>query len=188
MVERLLPDMRVGVEVGVREGFFSEHILKHTPETFTLYGIDKCMLQRTQKLRDKYKQRWQPNECESPDCATKFPREFFDFIYLDSDHSYEHVKRELQIWWTRLKPGGIISGHDYTNVNNPSEGEYGVVQAVDEFCTQFSLRCYLTGFGKTDKISRHKWERQNSIQIQRMFDKKPHKEFEIPSFYMRKPD
>lgn len=37
----------------------------------------------------------------------------FDFVFLDDDHSYEHVKAELQVWESKIKAGGYIGGHDF---------------------------------------------------------------------------
>lgn len=51
-----------------------------------------------------------------------------DCIYVDADHSYEAVKRNLVDWYPFLKSGGVIAGHDYNKKVFP-----GVVQAVDEF-------------------------------------------------------
>ncbi len=35
-----------------------------------------------------------------------------DFIFIDADHRYESIKEDLDIWWPKLKVGGIICGHD----------------------------------------------------------------------------
>ena len=37
----------------------------------------------------------------------------FDFIYLDGAHDYVNVKKELFLYWPKVKPGGVIAGHDY---------------------------------------------------------------------------
>jgi predicted O-methyltransferase YrrM len=35
-----------------------------------------------------------------------------DFLFLDGDHSYEGVKMDFDIWFPKLKSGGIIAMHD----------------------------------------------------------------------------
>jgi predicted O-methyltransferase YrrM len=39
--------------------------------------------------------------------------EYFDLIYIDADHSYESVLHDIKISLSKLKRGGIMSGHDY---------------------------------------------------------------------------
>jgi len=62
--------------------------------------------------------------------SAKFRNGMFDFIYIDADHAYEAVKKDLENWFPKLRPGGIIAGHDYTD---DFFVEIGVIKAVDEF-------------------------------------------------------
>jgi predicted O-methyltransferase YrrM len=64
-------------------------------------------------------------------CSLKFPLfsdEYLDYIYLDGNHSYEHVIREIPKYWKVLKTGGMISGD---NFEMP-----GVQNAVMDFCRE----------------------------------------------------
>jgi hypothetical protein len=36
-----------------------------------------------------------------------------DFVYIDGNHRYDHVKNDILKSLTRVKPDGIIAGHDY---------------------------------------------------------------------------
>ena len=45
----------------------------------------------------------------------KYPDGYFDFIYLDALHTHEAVKTEIFTWWKKVRPGGILAGHDYCN-------------------------------------------------------------------------
>ena len=36
-----------------------------------------------------------------------------DWLFVDADHTYEGVTADIVAWWPKLKPGGLISGHDY---------------------------------------------------------------------------
>lgn len=53
-----------------------------------------------------------------------------DFVFLDDHHEYESVLAEIRAWLPRLKPGGIIAGHDI-NQHYP-----GVERAVREAITE----------------------------------------------------
>ena len=56
---------------------------------------------------------------------------YFDLIFIDADHRYEHVKQDIESWLPKIRKGGILAGHDYLH---PKEGtsSCGVKQAVDE--------------------------------------------------------
>lgn len=64
----------------------------------------------------------------SLEASTRYEDEYFDFIYIDGNHKYEHCKNDLNAWWSKVKKGGILAGHDYINVR-----DFGVIQAVEEF-------------------------------------------------------
>jgi hypothetical protein len=53
----------------------------------------------------------------------------FDLIFIDANHDYPMVRRDIQIWQRHLHRQGILSGHDY------SPQFPGVVRAVDELGT-----------------------------------------------------
>jgi hypothetical protein len=79
----------------------------------------------------------------SQNILSNFNDRYFDLIYIDGDHSYEGVKRDLEISFNKIKKGGYICGHDYSKGMFPS-----VVNAVDEFCKDKSLEIkYLTEDG-----------------------------------------
>jgi cephalosporin hydroxylase len=45
--------------------------------------------------------------------VNKFDDNSIDFIYIDGNHSYESVTKDLQLYLPKIKKGGFISGHDY---------------------------------------------------------------------------
>ena len=82
---------------------------------------------------------------EFSDKASKsFPDEYFDFIYLDADHTYEGIKRDLNCWYPKVKNGGILSGHDYIDgdltLRLGHSVRFGVVDAVEEFKKQKNIQ------------------------------------------------
>ena len=36
----------------------------------------------------------------------------FDAVFIDGNHSYEYVKKDLENYWSKVKPGGIVALHD----------------------------------------------------------------------------
>lgn len=53
----------------------------------------------------------------------------FDLVFIDANHEYIHVKQDILSWLPKVRPGGILAGHDY----DPEIPMFsGVKQAVDE--------------------------------------------------------
>lgn len=65
--------------------------------------------------------------------ANEFEDESVDFVFIDADHKYESVVKDIQSWLPKIKKGGMISGHDFTQ---PSAG---VKRAVEELLPGFKL-------------------------------------------------
>lgn len=51
----------------------------------------------------------------SVEAAKRFADGFLSFVYLDGNHSYEAVTEDLNAWWPKIRPGGIMGGHDFLN-------------------------------------------------------------------------
>ena len=58
--------------------------------------------------------------------ATRFEDGFFDCVFIDADHSYAGCRADILAWRSKVRPGGLLCGHDYAN----KAGE--VKLAVDE--------------------------------------------------------
>lgn len=68
---------------------------------------------------------------DSAYAAQYFDDHSLDFVFVDADHSYQGVLRDLLAWKNKVRSGGILAGHDYY-IAWP-----GVMQAVDElFCPE----------------------------------------------------
>jgi len=75
----------------------------------------------------------------------EFEDEFFDFIFIDAEHSYEGVARDISDWYPKVKEGGVLCGHDYVEFTAKGElGEYdfGVIKAVDEFVEKNNIKTF----------------------------------------------
>ena len=55
-----------------------------------------------------------------------------DFVYIDALHYYEDVREDIELWYPKVRKGGILAGHDYLDGWAPNY-VYGVKSAVDEF-------------------------------------------------------
>jgi len=74
-----------------------------------------------------------PIPMASTEAAKLFKSQSLMMVFIDANHSYEAVLQDLQAWWPKICPGGMICGHDYVPTHPNSIN--GVVKAVDEFFT-----------------------------------------------------
>jgi len=70
----------------------------------------------------------------SEQAAPLFPDQSFDYVYVDGNHKYESVKKDLELWFSKVKKGGTFAGHDF---NKP---HLGVAKAVLEFSKEHNLK------------------------------------------------
>lgn len=63
----------------------------------------------------------------------KLPDNSVDYIYVDADHSYNSVIKDIEALKNKVKQDGIIQFNDYTCFDIYSLQPYGVYKAVNEF-------------------------------------------------------
>jgi GR25 family glycosyltransferase involved in LPS biosynthesis len=51
---------------------------------------------------------------DSSHLASLYADNTLDFVFLDGDHSYEGITKDIQAWLPKLKPGGILAGDDFS--------------------------------------------------------------------------
>tara|TARA_B110000503_G_scaffold142564_1_gene239766 strand:+ start:3002 stop:3574 length:573 start_codon:yes stop_codon:yes gene_type:complete len=66
--------------------------------------------------------------------AIKFQDNSVDFVYVDADHRYESVMKDLEAWYPKIKLGNYFGGDDYT------KGHPGVCKAVQEFFSKKNIK------------------------------------------------
>lgn len=133
----------VVAEIGVFKGDFSQKILKYSNPS-KLHLIDSWSSKRYNvsffnKIKEKFKSEINDNQIEihrklSVEAAKDFKKDYFDWIYIDSDHLYKVTKEELEAYADLVKKDGVIAGHDYAMGNWDRMLKYGVIEAVNEFC------------------------------------------------------
>ena len=78
---------------------------------------------------------------DSIEASKKYEDNSIDFVFIDANHDYDYVKKDIEAWFPKVKTGGVIAGHDY------HKHWKGVVKAVDEFFLEkdvlFSEVCWI---------------------------------------------
>ncbi len=149
-----LPKNGVLAELGVDKGDFSESILrKCKPEKLHLVDIwatEEYSQKKRKLVEEKFKEEIESGIVEiniglSVDVGAGFEDNYFDWIYIDTDHTYQNTINELEIWSSKIKEGGIIAGHDFIVGYWDGMVRYGVIEAVYEFCSKHNWEIlYLT--------------------------------------------
>jgi predicted O-methyltransferase YrrM len=121
----------VMVEVGVDTGKTTFYLLDNIPD-LKIYAIDTNVKKfYNLEVKEKYKDRLIPIEGNSHIVADKIPDNFADIIFIDADHSYESVKKDIVKYTPKLKSKGLMTGHD---IDYP-----GVNKAVNEIIKDYDV-------------------------------------------------
>lgn len=126
-----------GVEVGVLRGINANRLLQAKPQLLLHlvdnWNVGDLVTDSPSQIRTQARRRlkWAEDrivwhECRSLRAAGRFSHRSLDFVYLDSNHEFNHLKTEIHYWAKAIKEGGILAGHDYGHPDYP-----GVALAVD---------------------------------------------------------
>lgn len=146
----------IGVELGVQKAEYSEHILKNWN------GRELVLIDIWRELpRDSYNdvanvaQEGQKHNLSiafdkiypfgeratiirapGERAVALFEDNSLDFVYIDANHRYDAVRKDLGMWYHKVKKGGYLCGHDYPY--------HEVKRAVDEFCTDNGFEMFIS--------------------------------------------
>jgi len=160
----ILPKESVGAEIGVHLGEFSKQILDAISprelhlidpwehQTSSIYktawygggaiGGQTELDERYASVIETFSQNIYDQQVKvhrgySTDILQKFQDQYFDWVYIDGNHLYEYVKKDIELSLQKVKSGGYITGDDY------GEGGWwqgGVKKAVDEFANNQAVQ------------------------------------------------
>lgn len=87
----------------------------------------------------------------SMNALADFKNGSLDFVYIDGDHRFPYVAEDIYHWYAKVRRGGIISGHDYYNVDSGANNVlFHVKSIVDAFIETFYIpNFYIFGPSQT---------------------------------------
>lgn len=166
----------VFVEIGTHVGDFADFILENSVQS-TLYCIDpytsyndyddainnttgdNAYKHTYNRLKNKYGDRVIFIRKFSTDAINDIPNEI-DFLYIDGNHRYSYVLKDLIGFYPKVKKNGCIVGDDAVDTDNFTRnengdvlitwspgcfGNYGVIKAFNEFCKNNNLNGVIIG-------------------------------------------
>jgi predicted O-methyltransferase YrrM len=144
---------RTGAEIGTYSGSFAITLSINNPG-FKLYCIDAWATYDGLNdytdagyLADIFKlatRRLKPyKDIEiirelSMDAVKRFEDESLDFVYIDANHEFPYVAEDIFYWEKKVKPDGIVSGHDYLQIPR-EDGLIQVKEVVHAYTEAFNV-------------------------------------------------
>jgi len=144
-VSAMLVNPRQGAEIGVERGHFTEYMLEAFPQLHMI-AVDPWRAEGDfadwpmVKIAEEFKQRMTSYQdrltvlrMTSLAASLEVANGSLDFVFIDAAHDFENVRMDIQTWRPKVKPGGLLIGHDF------SPKYPGVAQAVSELLQVFAV-------------------------------------------------
>jgi hypothetical protein len=157
---------KVGAEIGVEQGRYSEVLLRANPG-LKLFCVDAWA--RYSKYRDHVSQEKLDGFCRateerlkqfdavlvraySADAARQFRKDSLDFVYIDANHSLPFVIQDIHLWSEKVRPGGIVAGHDYIRYVR-EQIQCHVVEAVHAWVRSYRIAPWFILGPRSEKLN-----------------------------------
>lgn len=130
-------------EIGCQLAGLSDLVL-HEFENSNVYSIDITNHNPSviTNLQNKFPNRFKFMLESSLESYENFEDGFFDIIYIDTDpHKYDQLKKEIELWFPKVKNNGILSFHDYDHICHPD-----VTVCLDEYCNDHNFELIKTEY------------------------------------------
>lgn len=135
---------RLGVEVGTDHGKYAQQLCEGIPglkltcvDPYLAYteGANTHTQEEVDQIAQEAVHRLIPyhafvNKMTSMEAVKNVQDNSLDFVFIDGNHDYEHVLEDITEWTKKVKPGGIVCGHDY---KVDPVNKYGVIEAVTKY-------------------------------------------------------
>ena len=160
-----------GAEIGVERGLYTEELCKANPQA-TIYAIDAWEAYSgyrehvSQGKLDNFYQDTKERMASYPGCkiirayskdaAAQFKPESLDWVYIDANHDFVQVVNDISVWSRRVRPGGIVAGHDYRKDKGPAA--FHVPFAVQGYTQSYRVSPWFVLRG--DKSASWMWVKQ----------------------------
>lgn len=142
----------IGVEVGFWKGDFGKLMLDNDPrlhwiavDPYEEYGKRRRKQPQWDGIYEKVRNKLSVHEGRitfirerSENGVAKVP-DNVHFVWIDGNHDYDVVKKDIELYEKKVRSGGILSGHDYHHQR--------IKDAVDEYAEEHGRELHLeTGF------------------------------------------
>lgn len=146
-----LGDNIIGCELGVHVGSNVVYFFENLPNIKKLIAIDPYLpyddrvvggVLVTQEMQNHTKWLFEENTKEyadrielisktSDDACSLIEDNSLDYIFIDGDHNYSAVIKDVRNYYSKVKSGGIFAGHDIQCID--------IQRALIEFCGEINF-------------------------------------------------
>ena len=84
---------------------------------------------------------------DSSEAIRGLPDRHFDVMYIDANHQYEYVLRDMMQSRKKLKPGGVLLMNDFYEGPGGAEQNLGVLGAVNTFVKRYDFQYLAMSYG-----------------------------------------
>lgn len=136
------------VELGVGRGWSTVAFLaalSGTNKKLLSFDIDPVRYSAVVKASglspDVLARYWDFKVSDSTEASEKLVDGSVSLLFVDTTHTYAKTKEELEAWLPKMRPDGVICGHDYYLYEHPAWASVsGVHTAVNEFAERYKAR------------------------------------------------
>ncbi|KAF4683195.1 hypothetical protein FOZ60_009519 [Perkinsus olseni] len=124
VVDRLFTDLGKSpkgsfVEVGMACGPNGRVLLDRYDDLVHYIAMDPNLDENVLRAFGKYHDRAKILPITSSEVAEMVADESIDMVFIDGPHTYQNVKNDLRLWYPKVAPMGVVSGHDFTCQHPP---------------------------------------------------------------------
>ncbi len=139
---KYLPTKGTVAEVGTLRGEFAKDILSiATPAKFHIIDKDFTQFDRAHFSEHIKNNAVVLHEGDSSSILGQFPDRSFDWVYIDADHTFEGVRKDIISSLKIIKESGYLVFNDYTAYSSLEKCQYGVMRAVNDLCLDENFEC-----------------------------------------------
>ena len=132
---------KTGAEIGVLKGDYSQVLCHCIPnlklkmiDPWVPFGRNYSTMRRIEGCMERARSKTNGFDVEmirkkSLEAVIDVPDKSLDFVYIDELHEFDPVMMDLIQWSPKVRSGGIVAGHDYSNVYF----QFGVIHAVNAY-------------------------------------------------------
>lgn len=143
-------------EIGVCQGINFREMIKHNPKLAIAIDswkndgvISRNDVNFSQQELDEQHNTFKNEMADKPfvkiyreysfDAVRHFKDNYFDFVYIDADHTYGACLKDIEDWYPKVKKGRVLVGADYRVAKLRMGVEFGVIEAVEAFAQKNNL-------------------------------------------------